>query len=208
MAGKTPKQGWIYLINPDRVFLRCLLGHVHIYNLNKNLEKTDSISCKTAYCKQIIHYNKLFRREQPYIIWTSDKFQNGLNYIDTFTIIPLNFDIQEIYKGLPMIYPINATKSNGFEKQSFALTHQIFTVDANCFKDDKGDWLNRIGQIDKSEKQAIEERLKYFSDIQANPNDDWFIQNTSLEVLREIFDNLAVDNQYSALVDFIDDVEF
>ena len=86
--------------------------------------------------------------------------------------------------------------------------HNIFTVDANCLKDDKSDWLNRIGQLDKSDKQAIEERLKYFLDIQENPRDDWFINNTSLEILREVFDNLAVDNQYSALVDFIDDVEF
>ncbi|MEO0934713.1 MAG: type II toxin-antitoxin system PemK/MazF family toxin, partial [Cyanobacteria bacterium J06641_2] len=83
-----------------------------------------------------------------------------------------------------------------------------FTVDGNCLKNDKNDWLNRIGQLDKPDKQAIEERLKYFSDIQQNPKDDWFIKNTSLEILREVFDNLAVDNQYSALVDFIDDVEF
>ncbi|MDY6901756.1 MAG: type II toxin-antitoxin system PemK/MazF family toxin [Cyanobacteriota bacterium] len=204
MAGKTPKQGWIYLINPYRVFLRCLLGHVHFYNL----DKFGDFSCKTTSCTQVIRYSKELRGNQPYIIWESDKFPNGLNYIDTFTIIPLTFDIRERDKGLPMIYPINPTKSNGFEKQSFALTHQIFTVDANCFKDTKGDWLNRIGQLGKGEKQAIEERLKYFSDIQENPSDDWFIKNTSLEILREVFDNLAVDNKYSALVDFIDDVEF
>ncbi|MCJ8278461.1 MAG: type II toxin-antitoxin system PemK/MazF family toxin [Rivularia sp. ALOHA_DT_140] len=204
MAGKKPRQGWIYTINPHRVFLRCLLGHIHTYNL----DKADYFKCKTGNCKQIINYNKEFRKEQPYIIWQSDKFRNNLNYIDTFTLIPLAFDIKEKYKGLPIIYPINPTKGNGFEKQSFALTHEIFTVDANCVKDTKGDWLNRIGKIDKSEKQAIEERLEYFLDIKKNPSDDWFIKNTSLEILREIFDNLAIDNQYSSLVDFIDDVEF
>ena len=204
MAGKTPKQGWIYLINPYRVFLRCLLGHIHIYSL----DKTDNLCCKTAVCKQIIKYSKQFRGEQAYIIWTSEKFKNGLNYIDTFTLIPLIFDIRERDKGLPMIYPINPTNRNGLEKQFFALTHQIFTADANCFKDVKGDWLNRIGQLDKSDKQAIEERLKYFLDIQENPSGDWLIKNTPLEILREVFDNLSVDNQYSALVDFIDDIEF
>ena len=204
MAGQKPKQGWVYLINPYRVFLRCLLGHVHIYSL----DKTDNIYCKTASCRQIINYSKKFRGEQPYIIWKSDKLKNGLNDINTFTAIPLLFDIREEDKGLPTVYPINPTNRNGFEKQSFAFTHEIFTVDAKCFKNAKGDWLNRIGQIDKPDKQAIEERLKYFLDIQENPSGDWFIQNTSLEILREVFDNLSLDNQYSALVDFIDDVEF
>ncbi len=204
MAGNKPRQGWIYLINPYRVFLRCLLDHIHFYNLDKPGE----ISCKTGDCRQIINYSRTFRGEQPYIIWESGKFKNGVNYIDTFTAIPLVFSMRERVKGLPIVYPINPTKSNGFEKQSFALAHQIFTVDASCFKDDSGDWLTRIGQIGKGEKQAIEERLKYFLDIQDNPNDDWFIKNVSLEVLREVFDNLAEDNQYSALVDLIDDVEF
>lgn len=204
MAGNKPRQGWIYLINPYRVFLRCLLGHIHFYNL----DKADNICCKTAECRQIINYSRVFRREQAYIIWESDKFKNGVNYIDTFTAIPLTFDIREKDKGLPTAYPINPTNRNGFDRQSFALVHHLFTVDANCFKDAKGDWLTRIGQLDKPDKQAIEERLKYFLDIQENPSDDWFVKNTSLEILREVFDNLSADNQYSAFVDFIDDVEF
>lgn len=204
MAGNKPRQGWIYFINPYRVFLRCKLGHIHFYNL----DKAGEIYCKTADCRQIINYSRVFRGEQPYIIWTSDKFQNGVNYIDTFTAIPLTFNMQERYKGLPTAYPINPTNRNGFERQSFALVHHLFTVDANCFKDAKEDWLTRIGQLDKSDKQAIEERLKYFLDIQENPNDDWFIKNTSLEILKDVFDNLSADNEESALEVLIDDVEF
>ncbi len=204
MAGNKPRQGWIYLINPYRVFLRCKLDHLHFYKL----DKPDKISCKTGDCRQIINYSMLFRREQAYIIWESDKFKNGVNYIDTFTAIPLTFSILEKNKGLPTAYPINPTKSNGFEKQSFALAHQIFTVDASCFKDDSGDWLTRIGQIDKGDKQAIEERLKYFLDIQENPGDDWFVNNVSPDVLNQVFDNLSADNQQSALAELIDDVEF
>ncbi len=204
MAGNKPRQGWIYLINPYRVFLRCKLGHIHIYNL----EESDKISCKTASCRQIINYSMVFRREQPYIIWTSDKFKNGVNYIDTFTAIPLTFAMRERDKGLPTAYPINPTNRNGFNKQSFALVHHIFTIDANCFKDAKGNWLNRIGQLDKPDKQAIEERLKYFLDIQENPSDDWFVKNVSPDVLNKVFDNLSADNQESALEVLIDDVEF
>lgn len=150
----------------------------------------------------------VFRKEQPYIIWTSDKFKNGVNYIDTFTAIPLIFSILEKNKGLPTVYPINPTKSNGLDKQSFALVHHIFTVDASCFKNVKGDWLTRIGQIDKPDKQAIEERFKYFLEITENPNDDWFVKNASPEVLNQVFDNLSADNRESALEVLIDDVEF
>ena len=38
MAGKRPKQGWIYMINPYRVSLRCGNGHQHFYDLDHLLD--------------------------------------------------------------------------------------------------------------------------------------------------------------------------
>ncbi|MBW4667455.1 MAG: type II toxin-antitoxin system PemK/MazF family toxin [Cyanomargarita calcarea GSE-NOS-MK-12-04C] len=204
MAGYKPRQGWIYFINPYRVYLRCKLGHHHIYNLDEPGE----ISCKTTSCTQIINSSRVFRGEHPYIIWTSDKFPDDFNYIETFTLIPLTSSTRERDKGLPTAYPINATVKNGLNKQSFALVHQICTVDANCFKDAKGDWLNRIGQIDKSDKEAVEERLKYFLNIQENPSDDWFMRNASPELLKQVFDNLPEDSKQSALEELIDNLDF
>jgi hypothetical protein len=43
----------------------------------------------------------------------------------------------------------------------------------------------------------IEERFKYFLDIQENPSDDWFVKNVSPDVLNKVFDNLSADNQES-----------
>jgi mRNA interferase MazF len=203
VAGQKPRQGWIYFINPHRVSLRCKLGHLHIYNLNEPAE----ISCKTTSCTQIINSSRVFRGEHPYIIWTSDKFPDDFNYIDTFTVIPLTSSTRERDKGLPTAYPINATIKNGLDKQSFALVHQVCTVDANCFKDAKGDWLNRIGQIDKPDKEAVEERLKYFLNIQENPSDDWFLKNASPELLQKVFDNLPKDTKNLALEKLIDNLD-
>ncbi|MDJ0616067.1 MAG: type II toxin-antitoxin system PemK/MazF family toxin [Calothrix sp. MO_192.B10] len=204
MAGQKPRQGWIYIINPYRVSLRCKLGHIHIYNLDEPGE----ISCKNTSCTQIINSSRVFRGQHPYIIWTSKQFQDDVNYIDTFTAIPLTSSTRERDKGLPTAYPINATARNGLDNQSFALVHQICTVDANCFKNSKGDWLTRIGQIDKSDKEAVEERLKYFFDIQENPSDDWFVKNASPELLKKVFYNLSEDSKKLVVEEFIDDLDF
>lgn len=184
VAGKKPRQGWIYFINPYRVSIRCKLGHNHIYDLNE----PGKIECKTNSCTQIINSSRVFRGEHPYIIWTSDQFQDDVEYIQTFTVIPLTS--QETCKGLPTAYPINSTSKNGLSKNSFALVHQICTVDASCFKDSQGDWSGRMGQLDKGDKEAIEERLKYFLNLQENPGEDWFAQNASIELLQKVFDYL------------------
>ena len=202
MAGYKPRQGWIYFINPYRVSLRCKLGHTHIYNLDEPGE----ISCTTTSCTQKINSSRVFRGEHPYIIWTSNKFTDNFNYIDTFTVIPLTSSTRERDKGLPTAYPINPTSRNGLDKQSFALAHQICTVDTSCFKNGKGDWLTRIGQIDKADKNAVEERLKYFLNIQQNPSDDWFVKNASPEVLKKVFDNLPEENKQSALEELINNL--
>jgi mRNA interferase MazF len=204
VAGYKPRQGWIYFINPYKVSLRCKLGHTHTYNLDEPGE----ISCKTASCTQIINTSRVFRGEHPYIIWTSNKFLDDRDYIDTFTVIPLTSSSREKDKGLPTAYPINATIKNGLVKQSFALIHQICTVDANSFKDAKRDWLNRIGQIDKPDKEAVEERLKYFLNIQENPSDDWFVKNAFPELLKKVFDYLPENSKQAAIEELIDRLDF
>jgi mRNA interferase MazF len=202
VAGKRPRQGWIYFINPYKLSLRCKLGHTHIYDLNEPGE----IECKTSSCTQVINSSRVFRGEHPYIIWTCDEFQDTFNYIETFTAIPLTSSSREKDKGLPTAYPINSTSRNGLLKNSFALVHQICTVDANCSKDSKGDWLERIGQLDKSDKESIEERLKYFLNIQESPSDDWFANNASPELLKKVFNYLNEDKKQSVLEELIDNV--
>ncbi|MEH2391814.1 MAG: type II toxin-antitoxin system PemK/MazF family toxin [Nostoc sp.] len=156
MAGYRPRQGWIYLINPHKVSLCCTSGHKYNYDLNEPGE----LKCKAISCTLQINSSRVFRGEHPHIIWTNDQFQDDCNYIQTFTLIPLTS--KETYKGLPTVYPIKRTSKNGLEQNYFALVHQICTVDANCFKDSAGNWLNRIGQLEPLDREAIEKRLKYF----------------------------------------------
>lgn len=202
MAGQRPRKGWIYMINPHRVSLRCQLGHTHIYDLK---EPGEYIECKQTSCTLEINSSRVLRGEHPYIIWTSDQFQDESNYIQTFTVIPLSS--QETYKGLPTVYPINSTSTNGLEKNSHTLIHQISTVEGNCFKDSAGNWLTRIGQLDKADKDAIEERLRYFLGMPNNPSEDWFVKNSSLELLKKVFYYLPENERIVGLEKLMDDLE-
>ena len=202
MAGQKPRQGWLYFINPYRVSLTCKLGHTHIYELTEPGE----IECKTSSCTLTMNSNRVFRGNHPHIIWTSDQFQEDCNYVQTFTVIPLTS--QEKYKGLPTAYPINSTSKNGLEQNSFALVHQISTIDANCLKDSAGNWFNRIGQLDKGDKESIEKRLKYFLNLQDDPSEDWFAQNASIELLQTVFDYLPDEQTKTiALEKLIDNLD-
>lgn len=184
MAGKTPRQGWIYLVNPQKVSLRCQQNHNHIYDLSQ----TGKIECQTVDCNLIINSTMVLRGEHHYLIWASDKFLDKSEVADTFTVIPLTF--QETCKGLPTAYPINSTSKHGLAQNSLALVHQICNVDANCFKNSQGNWLERVGQVDKGDKESIEERLKYFLNLGDNSSDDWLMNNVSREILEKVFDCL------------------
>ncbi|WP_265234207.1 type II toxin-antitoxin system PemK/MazF family toxin [Lyngbya sp. CCAP 1446/10] len=184
MAGKTPRQGWIYLVNPQKVSLRCLHNHNHIYDLSEPGE----IECKTVHCTMIINSSRFLRGEHHYLFWEIDQFQDDAECLQTFTVIPLTF--QETCKGLPTAYPINSTSKNGLDKNSLALVHQICSIDANSFKDSQGNWFERVGQVDKGDKESIEERLRYFLNFGDNSSDDWLMNNVSVEVLEKVFDYL------------------
>ena len=181
MAGQRPRQGWVYMINPHRVSLRCHAGHQHLYDLDAPGE----ISCRTASCGLKINSSRVFRGTHPHIIWTSDEFQDAANYLQTFTAIPLTS--QTTWAGLPTTYPITNTAKNGLTDKSYALVHQICTIDGHCFKDASGNWLSRSGQLDRSDKDEIEKRLKYFLGFETQPDEDWFKQNAKPELVQKIF---------------------
>ncbi|NES23837.1 MAG: type II toxin-antitoxin system PemK/MazF family toxin [Symploca sp. SIO3E6] len=199
MAGQKPRQGWIYKINPHRVSLCCRAGHVQIYDLP---EPGKIIECNHRNCTLKINSSRILRGSHPHITWTSNQFQDQPSYIQTFTLIPLIS--KEAYKGLPTVYPINPTNRNGLADQFYACIHQIYTVDANCLQDSNHNWLKRIGQLDKSDKNAIEKRLEYFLGIQDNPSADWFSRNASPELLRKIFYNLSEDEKTIVIEEFLD----
>lgn len=198
MAGQRPRQGWVYWIDPHTVVLRCKNGHRYVYGI----PEPGMVVCKHGACNLPINSSRVFRGEHPYIVWSSNKFHDTYNKIDVYTAIPLTTSERD--KGLPTTYPIKSTSRNGLSKNSFALVHQICTLDANCFKDLNGTWKQRVGQLDKTDKRAIEKRLKYYFDIQENPGDDWFANNASLELLDKVFGHLPHDKQEEAILNLID----
>jgi mRNA interferase MazF len=198
-----PKHGWIYMINPYRVFLTCRNGHKHFHDLGE----PDEINCPTIGCHETINPSKIFRGVHPYIIWTSNEFLDDLNKYPVFTAIPLTSqkDTPKAYELLPTTYDIKNTSQNGLTYKSYALIHQITTIDGNCFKDSNGNWLKKKGTLSAKDKRRIEERLIYLLGISETPSDDWFRDNTSPELVKKVFDFLPESQKQETLDNLIDD---
>ncbi|WP_228013332.1 hypothetical protein [Nostoc edaphicum] len=60
--------------------------------------------------------------------------------------------------------------------------------------------------MDKADREAIEERLKYFLNIQENPSEDWFAQNASPELLKKVFDYLPEGTKNLAIEELINNL--
>lgn len=188
------------MINPSRVSLKCRRGHQYLYDL----DKAGEIQCLHNSCSEIINSSRVFRGTHPHIIWVNDEFQTSSNYVATFTTIPLTS--KSTFEGLPTVYPINPTTKNSLSKKSFALVHQIVAVDANCFKDKNGHWLQRIGQLARNDKNEIIDRLKFYLGLTSAPNEDWFKRNASPELIRKIYDSLSEDEQQEVLNDLFSNI--
>jgi mRNA interferase MazF len=202
MVGQRPRKGWIYMIDPYRVSLRCSDGHQHIYDL----EKPGEVNCRTLSCALQINSSRVFRGVHPHVIWTSEEFQQDANnYVQTFTAIPLTSQTTSL--GLPTTYPIVNTSRNGLTSKSFALVHQICTVDGNSFKDSKGDWLNRLGQLDSKDKTEINRRLNYFLGMDNDPSEDWFRKNATPELVQKIYGYIPKEDRAFLLENLLDELQ-
>ena len=201
MAGQRPRHGWIYMIIPSRVSLSCHNGHQYFYDLPEPSE----VICQHFGCNQRINSNRVFRGEHPYVIWSSDEFQDATNHIRTFTVIPLTS--QTTFTGLPTTYPITKTVTNSLTANtSYALVHQICTVDGNCFKDNRGNWLIRMGQLSASDKEEINQTLAYYLAFDPNPSDDWFRKNASPKLVQKVYSYLSNTEKEKILETLLDDL--
>lgn len=201
MAGQKPRQGWIYGVDPSRVSLTCRNGHSRIYELSEHEE----IDCKISGCGSQINSSHVTRGKHPYIVWTSNQYMDGINRIPTLVAVPLSS--QTTFAGLPDVYPINKTAQNSLTFKSYALVHQVRVIDARCFKDHKGDWVQRIGQLSTQDRSGIEERLKYLLGISSKPSEDWFRQNTTPELIQRIYGHLTAEEKNALLENLISTLE-
>lgn len=194
---RRPQQGWIYTIDPHQIVIECKAKHRNMHDLVGVLPTT----CPD--CGQEINPCRVFRYRHPHIVWSSDELTQSLKSIETFVVIPMTS--QERYTGLPSVYPITPSVKNGLKKKSYALTHQIYTVDANHFKDLLGGWRQREGQIDKKDKQGIGECIEYTLGCPP-PGEDWFRDNASREMLDLIWPNLSQTDREKFLSDKLEEL--
>lgn len=188
------------MLNPYRVSLRCHNGHQYIYELTEPSE----VECKHESCGLTINSSRVLRGNHPYVIWVSEDFEAVTKSLKTITVIPLTS--QTTFSGLPTTYPLNPNSKNNLEKKSYVLVHQIITIDINCLKKSNGDWLERIGQLGKDDKEAIEKRLNFYLNLSNIPDDDWLKQNASPELLVKIFDYLPDEDKEKSISTLLDKI--
>lgn len=165
------------MIDPKRVVLKCSRGHEHVYDISGPRE----LDCSESSCILKINSSRIIRGLHPHIVWSD----YSVSKLHLYLVIPLTS--KETFRGLPTSYPIKANLQNGLTSNSLTLVHQLITVDAGCFKDTYGNWMKRLGVINADEKKDIEARLRLALGLQNAPNEDWFIQNASPELLEKVF---------------------
>jgi mRNA interferase MazF len=138
-----------------------------------------------------INSSRVIRGTHPYIIWMSDEVM--VHSLQTFVVIPLTS--KDTYIGLPTTYPIRMDSKNGLEKKSYALVHQITTIDANCLKDANGKWLGKRGVLGTDDRKEIRNRLRYSLSLSTDLSEDWFAANASQELIQNLFERLPADEQ-------------
>lgn len=189
------------MINPSHISLTCHNGHSRFYKLGV----LETIECKVENCNSLINPSRVTRGTHPHIVLTSNEFQEDSGYIRTFTVVPLTS--KTTFTGLPDVYPINKTAKNGLTRKSYALIHQLCTVDGNCFKDSSQNWLPRIGQLNKQDKDGINKRLRYYLGLAPNPTEDWFRKNATPEMIQTVYGQLTQEEKKSLLEKLLDELE-
>lgn len=145
--------------------------------------------------------SRVLRQEHPYVVWSGNEFSDKYQ-TSTVTVIPLTSSENQM--GLPTTYPIKPTTQNGLHKHSYALVNQIITIDVNCLRENDGKWKERIGQLTKKDKNKINERLKYYFSISDEITDDWFMNHSSIELLKKVYQYLQNDEKDIALEELLD----
>ena len=95
---------------------------------------------------------------------------------------------------------------NGLTTKSYALVHQLYPIDGNCFKKIDGNWIERMGQLELRDKTEIEQRLKFSLGLSSVTTDD-FLRSMTPELFKKAYGHLPDDLKMKALEDLIDGVD-
>lgn len=188
-SGQKPRKGWIYMINPNIFILRCKAGHSNKY---EHQEVTE-IVCSHPCCNLTINPSHVIRGLHPYLLWSNDSFHDRYPNIKTFTVIPLTSS--STLTGLSTVYPLIPNQQNGLDKKSYLLINQITTVDSSCFKElQNNTWIRRVGQLDKRDKEDIQNRLNFYLGLETD-REDWFINKIDKDLRMKAIWKLAKDER-------------
>ncbi len=178
------------MISPSIVVKTCKLKHRHNYRIADISEQP----CQTAGCTAHVNPSRVFRETSgktvhPYLVWTADDvIEQASGSAAVVTVIPMTSS--EAHRGHPSSYPIQPNTTNGLSSISFALCHQILTVDLDAFKDPTGLWKPRLGQVEIQDRREIAARLAAhlgfetdeFTEAMTNKSvSDWFQDRTAEE---------------------------
>ncbi len=139
---------------------------------------------------QQINPSTILRGQHPHIIVSIKAEAAGLAQA-----IPMSSSDRDA--GLPTTYPIKAMTRNGLDKHSFALVHQITTLDLRALRQPDGSWMERMGQLEKRDKDAIQERLLFLLDLQ--PEEDWFLERMTFNLAEQALERLPPEERQRLL---------
>lgn len=182
------------MLDPKQVILTCSSGHTHVYDISG----PEELNCSHSSCTSKLNSSRVMRGVHPYIVWSDYTYGK----LSLYHAIPLTS--KDTFRGLPVSYPIKANPRNGLTCTSLALIHQLTTVDVGCFKDANGSWMKRLGVISADEKKGLEDRLRLALNLPNCPDEDWFVQNTSPELLEKVFMGIEPVHREEALSRLID----
>lgn len=139
---------------------------------------------------QQINPSTILRGQHPHIIVSIKAEAAGLAQA-----IPMSSSDRDA--GLPTTYPIKAMTRNGLDKHSFALVHQITTLDLRALQQPDGSWMERMGQLEKRDNDAIQERLLFLLDLQ--PEEDWFLERMTFNLAEQALERLPPEERQRLL---------
>ena len=187
------------MISPSRTVVRCKVGHEYWYEHGLHM-----VECKEPSCTLSVNPSRVLRGEHPYVVWSHNEFQDAYSKrVGVITVIPLSSS--EGHKGLPTVYPIKPTTKNGLTKLSYALVHQVTTVDLNSLREVSGAWKARLGQLDSTDKGQIEKRLLYYLNL-FESEEDWLARNATKELLVKVYARLSDEQKESVLEQLLESI--
>ncbi len=144
------------MIDPARMFKQCKRGH-----WSRMTHDFHEQTCPVSGCGLKFSVTGVHSGPHPYLVWGANKIHTKLR---TFTCIPMSS--KPYYEGMDSVFTLDPHKTNGLTSRSHLLCQQVCSVEPGCFKDPQGDWIARIGLLNKENLDKVAARLYNWFDLE------------------------------------------